>query len=212
MQLYNLTTDPLPPVQPKEVGFQVVSLADYKFLSSGEQQSFAYVVGYQFSSYSRLTIQTQGGGTNEGLPLMTISYDNYTNPADQCATTYIQYDKQTCTYGPTEGFAAYPGYDQYTNELMGYYEAGVPIYYSTEDYQDFGPTYTYEVLVPWDYQPPRELTYTLIYQQSTGYLLAYILNGTEYCCKAGGCVTEGYTCTGAPLIVFPDYSVPNTQF
>lgn len=40
---------------------------------------------------------------------------------------------------------------------------------------------------------PRDLTYTLTFQNSTGYLLIYALAGTEYCCPGADiyCPNEG---------------------
>ena len=129
---------------------------------------------------------------------MTFSYNNYTDPLNPNATLYAVYGSDgsgTCSYSMTEGSASYPCYDGYTKELLEYYNAGIPIYYSLTNYSDFGPCYVYTVQVPWDFYPPREETYTLVYQQSSGYLLAYIVNGTEYCCDDQTCVNEGLNCS-----------------
>ena len=63
--LWNISTDPLPPVQPKEVGYQAVSIALYKFLPSLQVLSDAYLSGWQFCSYSRLVTQSQVAGNNK---------------------------------------------------------------------------------------------------------------------------------------------------
>ena len=44
------------------------------------------------------------------------------------------------------------------------------------------------------------MTYTLAFENSTNYLTAYVLNGTEYCCASSKtCVTEGLECGDGSL-------------
>ena len=51
----------------------------------------------------------------------------------------------------------------------------------------------YDIVVPWnDTVYPRDLNYTLEFQNSTGYLRLYSLHGYEYCCKdTGACLNIG---------------------
>jgi hypothetical protein len=79
--------------------------------------------------------------------------------------------------------------------LLQYEALGIPIYYSLENYRDNGLCHVYTIEAPWDLYPPRNLTYTLAYENSTDFLVAYVLNGTEYCCASTRtCVTEGLEC------------------
>ena len=160
---------------------------------------------YQFSSYSRLTTQTNAGGYNQGLPSQSFSNLDYANPTDPDASLFAQFETQTCDYHQTESGASYPGYDRYAKDLQLYYDSGVPIYYEYTNYSTFGPSHVYEVLVPSQETPPRMLTYTLAYESSTNYLRAYVINGTEYCCPNNG--TLSVYCPSIYPSIYPSIHV-----
>ena len=69
-------TDPLPPNQPKECGYSVLSAALYKLLPSGDVLINGSVDGFTMSSYGRLSQQTWSAGSNQGAPTMTLSFGN----------------------------------------------------------------------------------------------------------------------------------------
>eukprot|EP00467_Chlorarachnion_reptans_P019850 CAMPEP_0114494572 /NCGR_PEP_ID=MMETSP0109-20121206/4726_1 /TAXON_ID=29199 /ORGANISM="Chlorarachnion reptans, Strain CCCM449" /LENGTH=346 /DNA_ID=CAMNT_0001671623 /DNA_START=12 /DNA_END=1052 /DNA_ORIENTATION=+ len=190
-------TDPLPPLQPKECGFQIVARADYTFTDTGEKQTLVFAAGYQLQSYQYKTVQTVSGGVNEGKAVMQTSFGNYTSPTDPRATMYAKYQTQTCDYHATEGGAPYQGYDFYRKQLQSFHQQNITVYFSRQNYSDFGPCLVYQVIAPWAAPPPappRRLQYSFVFEVSSGYLRLYRINGTEYCCPSGGCVDFSPTC------------------
>ena len=147
MSLWDPATDPLPPLQPKEVGYRAMAKAFYKFLPSNEIMSDVYYEGWQFSSYSRLVTQGTTSGSDVGEPEMTFSYNNYTDPTDPQAILYAKYSDTSCSFSTTEGNQNFPGYDEYQNLLLEYYAAGIPVTYAFENYMDYGLCHVYTVPV-----------------------------------------------------------------
>lgn len=182
-QLWNPATDPLPPVQPAEMSATLYNSDLYTLVESGEVVSRTDVFGYQFNSFSKEMQMTVASGSNEGLPVLQIAYNNYANPSADNSSLLAQYNTQTCSNGPIEGESPYPGYNYYQEYLQLLYSSGIPIYFEYVILPEYGLSLRYSAELPWNNPAlPRNLTYTLTFQNSTGYLLTYDLYGTEYCC------------------------------
>ncbi len=167
--LWNVTTGPLPPLQPKEMGADTLNYQYYTLESTGEVILDLNVPGYQFNSYSQQCVMSTTGGEVDGVPQIQISYDNYMNPSSETASMQAHYTTQSCTYGPIEGESPYTGYDYYTTLLMSLYNAGIPIYFDFVDSPEYGVCLQYTATPPWESDDePRVLTYTLTFQNSTG--------------------------------------------
>jgi hypothetical protein len=175
---WNITTDPLPPLQPKECGYETYNNQVY-YDVNGKVVLSLQVAGFTFMSYLNQVSQSQAAGNNFGIPIMQFAYSNFT-----AGTTFLAgYNAQNCTEGEVEGYEPYPGYDYYQSELVALYELGVPIEFVVVILPEYGLCLRYSAVLPWDNPSlPRYLTYTLTFQNSTGYLIEYDLIGTEYCC------------------------------
>lgn len=181
--LWNVTTGPMAPLQPKELGFELLNYQFYTLVSTGEVILDLKVPGYQFSSYSQQCQSATTGGELNGIPQIQLSYGNYKDPSSSTASMLAHYNDQTCTYSQIEGESPYPGYDYYQNLLLSLYYSGIPVYFDYVDLPDYGLCLQYTATPPWiSDDEPRSLTYTLTFQNSTGYLIIYALVGTEYCC------------------------------
>lgn len=202
-KLWNLS-DPLPPLQPKEVGLQTLNRQDYYIVGNGKKLFDITVSGYQFESYENQIVIAyatgQNSNTNPTSPLMQYAYNNYLTKQNMLAS----YTTQTCTYGSVEGYSPYPGYDFYTSYILYLYSQNAPITFDYITLPEYGTCLKYTAPVPWNNnQLPRNMTYTLIYQQSTGYLIEYNLIGTEYCCLEGYCPNEGLCNDGSePFLTY----------
>lgn len=201
-ELWNATTDPLPPPQPAEVGMQTLQTQSYTYANNGSVFFDLTVSGYQFSSYANQIIIAFSAGQNAGsppAPLMQYAYNNFASGENMLAG----YDTQTCAYGEVEGNVPFPGYDYYSNYLLLLYDMGVPITFENVTLPELGVCLRYSAPVPWNNpQLPRNLTYTLTFQNSTGYLIEYQLHGTEYCCPDMFCPNSGLCPDGsAPQLI-----------
>lgn len=59
--VWNITTDPMPPLQPKEMGCDTQNYQHYYLIPSGEVILDLNVPGYQFNSYSQQCIMSITG-------------------------------------------------------------------------------------------------------------------------------------------------------
>lgn len=181
--LWNITTGPMPPLQPKELGVELLNYQFYTLVSTNEVILNINVPGYQFNSYSQQCQMATTGGEVNGIPQVQLSYGNYKDPSSNTASMLAHYNDQTCTYSQIEGESPYPGYDYYQSMLLSLYYSGIPVYFDYVNLPDYGLCLQYTATPPWPSDDePRDLTYTLTFQNSTGYLLIYALIGTEYCC------------------------------
>ena len=198
---FNSATDPLPPIQPSECGYQAHAVANYTFIdtSNHEQASLVDFWGFVLSSYSHLTTMAVTAGVNKGVPQMTQSYSNFNDVSNPKSLMQAEYASKKCSYYPTEGGVGFQGYDFYRNYLQSLV-GQIPITYEEADYKDFGLCMIYTVSLPGPPPPAfqRDMKYNIILQKSTGYLVTYINKGTEYCCAEadGGsyCVSSELTC------------------
>lgn len=176
--IWNPSTDPLPPLQPAECGYEVLDKQLYHNSTGGIVLQLE-VGGYSFSSYSKQFIQSTATGSNFGLPVMQLAFTNYTSQTG----LLVSYNTQTCTTGAVEGNSPFPGYNFYQEEIMQLYNSGIQISFEYVEKPVYGVCLQYSAIVPW-FNPslPRDLVYTLVFQNSTGYLVEYSLVGTEYCC------------------------------
>lgn len=202
---WNPSTDPLPPLQPKEMGAALLNVQNYYVVSNLQPYLSLNVAGFTFMSLSKQFQQSISSGQNLGSPLMQIASANYTVPQSNSASLLADYNTQTCLSGPIEGDSPYPGYNYYQNEINFLYSAGIPVDYST--FVKDGVTYwQYSSPVPWN-NPllPRAINYTVIFDSSTGYLVEYSLAGTEYCCLGvvGYCPNSGLCPDGSsPVLIY----------
>jgi hypothetical protein len=181
--LWNISVGPMPPLQPKELGVELLNYQYYTLVSNNEVVLDLDVPGYQFNSYSQQCQMATTGGEVNGIPSVQLSYSNYLDPSSDTASMLAHYNDQTCTYSQIEGESPYPGYDYYQNLLLSLYYGGIPVYFEYVDLPDYGLCMQFTATPPWISDDlPRSLTYTLTFQNSTGYLLIYALVGTEYCC------------------------------
>jgi hypothetical protein len=181
--LWNATLGPMPPPQPKEVGMQVLDYQYYYLVSNHEVIADVNIPGYEFMSYQQQAVMSITGGEVNGIPQQQIAYQNYLDPYSNTASLLAQYKTQTCTYGQIEGTTPYPGYDYYNNLLLSLVDQGIPVYFDYITLPDYGLCLQYTSTPPWiTDDEPRAITYTLTFQNSTGYLVIYSLIGTEYCC------------------------------
>lgn len=88
--LWNATTDPLPPLQPPECGYNTFTYGISKD-SQGNIVADYEVNGYYFSSLAYQFIETTATGSNYGVPVFQLSFTNYT------------YSTQSCSYQEVEG-------------------------------------------------------------------------------------------------------------
>ena len=215
--VWNPTTDPAPPLQPKECGYTYTGLGTYESVG-GESFNNFDLVGSQFWSFAGQSTSSVVGGSN-GQPYMQYASSNFTTGEN----FVINWQLGTCTSGTVEGGSPYMGYDYYTNLIEGYAAMNVTVLFSqlsnfTALGTDFGPCYQYQVLVPWDFPPPtppRNLTYTAVFQIETGYLILFALTGTEYCCPSlGTCVDFTPNCTDgtSALLTYVDSSSYYTDY
>lgn len=206
-KLWNPATDPLPPLQPKEMGVQTYNIQYYTLVNTGEVVLDIRVAGYEFFSYLQKLVVAQVSGQSQGnppTPLMQYSYNNYNDPDAYGSLMLAYYDTQTCFYGNVEGGSSYPGYDYYQSTLLGLYYSNIPVQFEYVTLPDYGLCLRYSALMPWSNPAlPRALTYTVTFQNSTGYLIEYDLTGTEYCCPGAnfGCPNSGLCPDGsAPVL------------
>ena len=180
LTLWNATTDPLPPLQPPEFGAYVSTYGVTILISTGELLSSVNMPGYEFSSYSQLSIMSVLGGQMGGIPQLQIAYNNYSTPS---SNFLAYYNTQQCMTGEVEGNSPFTGYDYYQNLVLQLYYSGTPIFFEYVTLPDYGLCVTYITSPPWDNPAlPRNITYSLTFQNSTGYLIYYEVSGTEYCC------------------------------
>ena len=195
---WNPATDPYPPVQPMEVGMQTYNTQLYYLVNSGDVLFNLKISGYQFESYANQVIVALATGENAYInpaaPLMQYSWNNFTSGQNLLA----QYNTQTCLYGDVEGGSSYPGYNFYTSYIGYLYSINVTITFEYITLPEYGTCLKYTAPVPWNNPAlPRDMVYTLIFQNSTGYLLQYNLVGTEYCCANAFCPNEGLCSDGS---------------
>jgi hypothetical protein len=207
--VWNPSTDPLPPVQPKEVGFLIENVYNNTFVNEGVQLLDVQIFGYQLNSYNLQTVQVSSGGYNQNQAVMQFSYQNLSVPDSSTASLYAQYGSKSCSFSPSEGGTPYQGYDYYTNAVLAFSaDPNTTVYFEEMYYPDYGDCLVYSVPVPWPYDSPvypRKMNYTIIYQKSTNYLVQYSLKGTEYCCAdTGTCVDQQLYCNDGsdPLLTF----------
>ena len=168
--VFNSSINPYPPNQPKEFGSTLNTVYSLTALSTGAVLEDADTYGYQFSSYSLLAVRQSVAGEADSAPTSVYSVNNY---SAAFGSMYTVWEDQTCTLGAGEGDAAYPGYDYYGAYLKALISYGYEVYFYEGGYKTYGDCYVYNVLVPWassDDYPGRNLTYTLAYEQDTGYI------------------------------------------
>lgn len=197
-KLWDPTTDPSPPTQPAEYGCATSASATWNVVSSGENVLNVAAYGYTYGSLQHLSQLSQIAGSESGNQSIHLSVTDYNDPTSQTASLVIYYNTQTCLETGTEGNSDYPGDAYYASLLTSYYSIGIPIYLEYVNISDFGWCLQYTALAPWfNNALPRSINYTLTFQNDTGYLLDYVLSGTEYCCFSGVdkyCPNEG-NCT-----------------
>lgn len=177
------TTQPMPPLQPKELGVELLNYQYYTLIPSNDVILDLNVQAYQFNSFSQLVQMATTAGKVNGVPQVQLSYGNYQDPSSYTASMLAHYDDQTCSYSQIEGESPYPGYDYYQNLLLSLYYGGIPVYFDYVNLPEYGQCLQYSATPPWISEDlPRDLTYTLTFQESTGHLVIYSLVGTEYCC------------------------------
>lgn len=211
-KLWSPSSDPLPPLQPKECSYETYNSQIY-YDSTGGVVLNVQVAGYEFLSYYYQSIQSVVSGSNFGIPLYQTAFNNYTSQKNMLA----QYNTQTCAYSDVEGNSPYPGYDYYQQTLLGLYSSGVPVYFETITLPTYGLCYKYYATVPWDNPAlPRNIIYTVIFQVSTSYLIQYDLTGTEYCCGQEAnfyCPNEGLCNDGsAPQLIYANTNQTISQY
>lgn len=203
-KVWNPSTDPLPPLQPKEVGMQTFNSQPYRSLVTGEDLFKLEVSGYQFLSYESKIIVAWATGqnalTNPPAPLMQYSWSNFTSGKSLLA----QYATQSCVTGDIEGASSFSGYDFYRNYLMLLYSLNITITFDNFTFDAYGPCMVFTAPALWNNPAlPRKLVYTLIFQNSTGYLMQYSVAGTEYCCNDMVCPNDGLCSDGtAPFLTY----------
>jgi hypothetical protein len=202
-KLWDPNTDPVPPVQPKEVGMQTYNSQFYHIVDTGAVLFNLQIPGYQFESYANQVIIAYATGedanANPPAPIMQYAWNNYSSGQNLLA----QYPTQGCYYGTVEGHSPYPGYDFYSNYIYYLYQTKMNVTFEYITLPDYGLCLKYTSPVPWNNPDlPRNMVYTLVYQNSTGYLLQYNLIGTEYCCANGaGCPNEGQCADGTDPVL-----------
>lgn len=168
--LWNITTGPMPPYQPKEMGVETLTIQHYTADATGEVFVDINLPGFIFNSYSQLSAMATTGGEVDGVPQLQVAYNNFNDPSSPTATLLAYYNTQTCMSGPIEGDSPYNGYDYYTNLLLSLYYSGTPIYFQYVELPDYGTCLQYTATPPWPFDDlPRDLKYTVTFQQSTGY-------------------------------------------
>ena len=197
-KLWDPSTDPSPPTQPAEYGCATTTSANWDVVSSGLNVLSVAAYGYTFGSLQYKSQLSQIAGSDSGNQTIHLSVTDYTDPTSPTAGLVIYYESQTCYSSSVEGESSYPGDTYYASLLTAYYSYEIPIYFEYVNVPNFGTCLQYTALAPW-YNPalPRSINYTLTFQNSTGYLLDYVLSGTEYCCFSGAnkyCPNEG-NCT-----------------
>lgn len=190
--------DPLPPLQPKEVGYSLTVRQSYTDLATGVS-SLQVLSAYEYLSYSYLsTFSITSHGSS---PIVQLAFNNYTNPYSETSTYVVEYNSRSCVYGPSEGYSPYMGYDYYQNQILDLYYSGQDLYFEYEE-SSYGLLLVYSSIVPYPGEYPRNITYTVAFENSTGYLVRYDLVGTEYCCPTN----SDYSCPNSGLC--NDGSVP----
>lgn len=194
---WNAATDPLPPLQPMEYGFSFVDFEYYYVTATGYVTVDMSVPGYSFYSYHNLSAISVGGGyqmlNKTTSPAALVNYIDYRNPTNPIASARMLFSERECFYNAPEGGSGFPGYNYWQQQVAYFDSVGIPMYYEMTTCPDVGGT-CLEYAVPMG-----NITFTLYFQNSTGYLLNYITYGHEYCCLDGSmCGVE--TC--------PDGSVP----
>ncbi len=157
--LWNISTDPMPPLQPKEMGAETLNYQYYYLVSDPSDVILNLnVPGFQFNSYLYQSIMSTTGGEVNGQPQIQIAYDNYADPSSATASMLAHYDTQTCQYGPIEGDSPYMGYNYYTNLLLSLYSEQIPIYFEYVTLPEYGLCLQYTSTPPWvsnDNNEPR---------------------------------------------------------
>jgi len=216
-ELFDPAVDPYPMPMPAEYGCAVSTTDTWMVTSSNVYVLDVEMYGYYYGSLQYQSVMAQMGGMNQNAAVMQLSYTNYTVPSSPTAGTMISYDTQACYNNPIEGDTSYPGPNYYIDLMELYYNAGLPVYFSYVTVEGYGVCLQYTVNAPWNNPDlPRDINYTLTFQNSTGYLLDYVLSGTEYCCfgEAGGgqdyCPNSGNCTDGsAPQQV---YTISGTYY
>ena len=172
-------------------------------MSSGENVNNVAAYGYTFGSLMNQSQLSQIAGSDQGNQTIHLSVTNYANPLSPSASLMVFYNTKSCIESAVEGGQDYPGYNYYRTLLENFYSSGIPIYfqYVTCPDPEYGECLEYTAIPPW-FNPdlPRNITYTLSFQNSTGYLLDYVLKGTEMCCYNNGesfCPNEGLCADGS---------------
>jgi hypothetical protein len=166
------------------------------------------VPGYSYYSYSQQSAVSNAGGMSfangASSPTMLTNFINYNDPSNPVASMRILYGSQMCAYNSIEGGGGFQGYDYWQQSFLQYQELNYPLYFQYKNDSQYGLCLEYAV------DPGGNVTYTLIFQNSTGYLLNYISQGHELCCPDG--VTCGHViCPGnKPPVHVSDYS--NTAY
>jgi len=183
------STDPTPPVQPKECQSQRDEQSIYDYVAGGKVRPDSSFFGYEFSSFKHQTVLSQTGGYVNG-PLSMITWTNFTAPNDPKAGLQLQVSSATCQYWNVEGGAPYPGYDYYTNLVLSMSAAGSYVYFTVTDSDPI-----YGNLTSWTIPFPNAdgiVNYTVSYT-SNNWLVYYIAQGYQYCC-AEACPGRDQSC------------------
>lgn len=193
--LWNSTSDPMPPVQPKWIGYSSISYANYTFIdgASGGTFNLVNIPGWFFEDYSTLRTQTWSAGNDQGIPRMTFSSNNFNNPTDPHSNLYAPYSEGECSWSETEGGGGYSGYDFMQKTIVSLASAGLPVYFKEEEYLDWGPCLVYTALMPDapDSALLRDMKYIIKFQKSSGLMVSRNNVGIEWCCADQGTCVSG---------------------
>ena len=203
---FNGTTDPYPPYQPKEYGVFTETIQYYVAIDTGDLFIDLSSPAYLYRSYSSNAEQQVAGGflTSQDAggvpaPLMVATNTQFSAPSDPKSSQRMVFTDRECYYNAIEGGGGFQGYDFYTNQWMFYESIGLPLYFAYGDDPIYGTTMVYATT-----PPDGNITYTLTYQNSTKYLLSYIVQGTEHVCNIGECGDA--CCDGNPPVYLADYT------
>ena len=72
-QLWNSSSDPLPPVQPAECSVQITDIQHYVNVATGDLRLDLNSNGYEFFSLANKATQSLLGGVNSGIPFMQVN-------------------------------------------------------------------------------------------------------------------------------------------
>ena len=76
---------------------------NYTYPDTGETRMLITSEGFELQSYKNYAIYTTAAGLNQGDPVYTWAYQNFTNTKSPTASCQCMYDLQLCSCASIEG-------------------------------------------------------------------------------------------------------------